>query len=77
MNKYIFLKTIQRFSGSFHQNLACAMQSADSHNFERILIAFPELLEEYGPGTTMYEIVYKEHQAEKERDARILGLVLI
>jgi hypothetical protein len=73
MNKYLFIKTIKRYGGSFYGNLASAMQVADSFNFDRIIQAFPELVTKYGPGSNMYQTVEQEYQAEKLRDQQIFA----
>lgn len=78
MNKYLFIKTVQRFGGSFYQNLAAAMQAADPKNFDRILAAFPELLEKYGPESSFYSVVSKEEEVKHQQDMKFIsGLALI
>jgi hypothetical protein len=46
---------METYGGSFDQNLAKAMLCADSDNLERIVKAFPELIERYK------EFVVKNH----------------
>lgn len=43
------LLCMERFGGSFTRNLSAALRSADSINRERLLQAFPEIIETYGP----------------------------
>ena len=73
MNKYLFIKTVQRFGGSFYQSLASALQTADPKNFDRILAAFPELLEKYGPESSFYSVVSKEEDVKRQQDMKFIG----
>lgn len=43
------LLCMERFGGTFCSNLAAAMRYADAYNRARIMEAFPELIEKYGP----------------------------
>lgn len=40
---------MERFGGTFCVNLAAAMRYADPYNRQRIMNAFPEIIEKYGP----------------------------
>jgi hypothetical protein len=40
---------MERFGGTFCSNLAAAMRYADPYNRARIMEAFPEIIEKYGP----------------------------
>jgi hypothetical protein len=40
---------MERFGGTFCSNLAAAMRYADPSNRQRIMNAFPEIIEKYGP----------------------------
>lgn len=48
------LMTACRFGGGFIARLAEAGLYADPKNRQRLLIAFPELIDDYGPTTTFY-----------------------
>lgn len=43
------LLCMERFGGTFCSNLAAAMRYADPDNLKRIMKAFPEIIEKYGP----------------------------
>jgi hypothetical protein len=43
------LLCMERYGGTFCTNLAAAMRYADPNNKQRIMDAFPELIETYGP----------------------------
>lgn len=42
------------YGGSFYRALGVALRHADRKNRERILAAFPEIVQSYGPGTSLY-----------------------
>jgi hypothetical protein len=42
---------MNEFGGSFVRGLSVALSRADAENTQRILAAFPELVEKYGPGS--------------------------
>lgn len=50
-------EAMQRFGGNFVHYLACALRHADSANREKLLTAFPEIVEKYGPGSIFYASV--------------------
>lgn len=43
------LLCMERFGGTFCTKLAAAMRYADPNNRQKILNAFPEIVEKYGP----------------------------
>lgn len=48
---YDTLDRMELFGGGFVAKLVAAFKHADQHNKERIIAAFPELFEEYGPNS--------------------------
>jgi len=49
------------YGGGFTKALAMAMRLADSLNRHRLMKAFPELVEGYGPNSWFYEQVEAQH----------------
>ncbi len=43
-----------RYGGRFFRSLATAIRYADNENRERIFLAFPKILSEYGPQSKFY-----------------------
>jgi hypothetical protein len=58
---YILTETMRCYGGHFCAKLADAICAADTSNKQKILIAFPEIVEKYGPGS----IFAKSMTAEK------------
>lgn len=48
-------KAMESYGGGFASKLAGAIMAADATNTARIVMAFPELIEKYGPGTRFYD----------------------
>jgi len=48
------LFTMKRFGGNFEQHLAAAGINADPDNRQRLLTAFPEVENNYGPASQWY-----------------------
>ena len=48
-------QTMKTYGGSFATRIAQAALVADKHNKERLIAAFPELFEKYGPGSDFYK----------------------
>ncbi len=48
---YEMMNRMESFGGSFVVALAHAMRKADSVNKTRLVLAFPEYVEEYGPNS--------------------------
>jgi hypothetical protein len=48
------LFTMKRFGGNFEQCLAIAAINADPDNRQRLLTAFPEVENNYGPASQWY-----------------------
>lgn len=48
------LKTMEQLGGGFVQNLAIAWMRADSYNRDRLQRAFPDMVERYGPRSSLY-----------------------
>jgi hypothetical protein len=55
IDRFQLTEAMIRYGGGFYQKLAAAMRSADAGNFQRILTAFPEILEQYGPESRFYK----------------------
>lgn len=53
-------RAMKAFGGSFAASIGDAMIKADSNNIVRLLNAFPELVEKYGPGTAFYKHVVQQ-----------------
>lgn len=51
---YLMITRMEKYGGLFVSNLANALRYADPTNKERILNAFPEYIEEYGPGSKYF-----------------------
>jgi len=49
---YILTETMSRYGGHFCKKLADAIRAADGGNKQKIIDAFPEIVKEYGPGST-------------------------
>lgn len=61
MNNSIFVETLQAYGGSFVKRLAAALSVADPKNFERLINAFPELIEKYGPSSDFYQSIESKY----------------
>lgn len=48
------LHTMSHFGGNFERHLAAACIAADPSNRARLLEAFPEVQEKWGPGSRWY-----------------------
>lgn len=48
-------QTMQAYGGSFASRIAYAALVADTANKDRLIAAFPELFEKYGPGSDFYK----------------------
>lgn len=48
-------QTMQAYGGSFASRIADAALVADTTNKDRLIAAFPELFEKYGPGSDFYK----------------------
>jgi hypothetical protein len=48
---FIFVETMRRYGGGFCKKLADAYSVADLSNKAKILNTWPELYEQYGPGS--------------------------
>lgn len=48
------IATMQRYGGRFFKNLAGALVAADPTNRMRLLQAFPEIVVDYGPDSSLY-----------------------
>lgn len=59
------VETMKRFGGSFVKAFAQTLFLADEVNKERLTDAFPELIAQYGPGSTPY---YKMTGIESIKD---------
>jgi hypothetical protein len=46
--------TMLRYGGGFVTSIAEAGFKADAHNRRRLMAAFPEIFEQYGPGSSFY-----------------------
>lgn len=46
---------MSRYGGSFASRIADAALVADTTNKDRLIAAFPELFEKYGPGSDFYK----------------------
>lgn len=57
----IFVRTLERFGGGFCAALGDAWIKADSHNRNRLAAAFPDLIKDYGPGSTGYREEYRRY----------------
>jgi len=57
---YLMVRTMDMYGGSFAQCIARAFAAADLRNREKLFIAFPELVDRYGPGSAFYDVVQKE-----------------
>jgi hypothetical protein len=52
------LQVAVHYAGSFFSALAQAGLTADPANRERLLQAFPEFEQQYGPGTAFYQRMF-------------------
>ena len=55
-------QAMSHFGGSFVAAMSIALSRADANNTHRIIEAFPDLLEQYGPETHFYRAM-KEAQS--------------
>jgi len=51
---FVTVCAVETYGGSFYRALGVALRHADRTNRERILAAFPEIAQKYGPGTSLY-----------------------
>ena len=51
---YWTFRTAFKYGGSFYEQLGLAAIKADPANKQRILLAFPELIDSYGPQTNWH-----------------------
>lgn len=59
------IETCLIHGGSFYRSLANALQKADPTNRMRLLTAFPEIVQLYGPDSTMYKQVAEGLRRER------------
>lgn len=57
-------EAMQRFGGNFVHYLACALRHADAANREKLLTAFPEIVEKYGPQTYFYASIILDNDGK-------------
>jgi hypothetical protein len=57
---YVLTETMRRYGGNFCTKLADAICVADSTNKQKIIKAFPELVEAYGPGSRFAKSMFQE-----------------
>lgn len=48
---YLMMVRMEKYGGSFVVTLSSAMRLADSKNKQKLIDAFPEYVEEYGPNS--------------------------
>jgi len=48
------IKTAHQYGGSFLSKIAAAALAGDPRNRDRVLLAFPEIIAKYGPGSAFY-----------------------
>ena len=48
---YVLTETMIRFGGHFCRKLAEAIRAADGNNKNKLICAFPDIVEDYGPGS--------------------------
>jgi len=46
--------TMRTYGGGFAQHIGQAGHAADSYNKQRLMAAFPDLFEKFGPGSSFY-----------------------
>lgn len=46
---------MRRYGGSFVNCIASAIEHADETNRQRLIAAFPDLIEKYGPGSLFFK----------------------
>jgi 2-oxo-4-hydroxy-4-carboxy--5-ureidoimidazoline (OHCU) decarboxylase len=49
---------MEKYGGSFVSSIAQALRYADPSNRQRLLDAFPDLVEKYGPNTKFVEVTH-------------------
>lgn len=49
---------MEKYGGSFVSSIAQALRYADPKNRQRLLDAFPDLVEKYGPNTKFVEVTH-------------------
>ena len=54
---YHLTETMTKYGGKFVSSLANALRYADPANRQRILDAFPDLVQRYGPGSAFQQSV--------------------
>lgn len=52
--RFYTLKAMEQYGGGFASALAVAAQRADPTNMARLVAAFPDLFENYGPASAFY-----------------------
>jgi hypothetical protein len=64
IERYYTEAAMMQFGGSFVSKLGATMRSADPHNFNRLIEAFPECINLYGPNSCFYKSVKLEQENE-------------
>jgi hypothetical protein len=59
----IFTEALYRFGGNFCANFADLIRAADQTNRAKLIAAFPELVEKYGPDSNFAKFILSEKQA--------------
>lgn len=54
---YILTETMRRYGGHFCAKLADAICVADSSNKRKIIVAFPDIVSKYGPGSAFAKTI--------------------
>lgn len=66
----VFVETLERFGGGWVRQYAALLRCSDPVRRQRLLDAFPEQLEKYGPGTAFFQEANTQWQQEPTRIAQ-------
>jgi len=52
---YGITRAMDRYAGNWGRHFSALLKASDPSNRQRLLDAFPELVQRYGPGSRLYE----------------------
>jgi hypothetical protein len=69
----VFVQTLERFGGGWVRQFAALLRCSDPVRRQRLIAAFPEQLEKYGPGT----VFFQETSDQREQEPRIAQWITV
>lgn len=71
------LRTMEAFGGGFVQALANCGYPADMHNRVRLVHAFADIFENYGPGSYFYDEVARREEEQDQNQSRVWSFCVV